>query len=673
MPPFMVRNVSFLWGLVAALLISCSPAPTDPDLVPRSALLGDPSRVQLRLSPDGQTMSFLAPEGGVLNLWVAPRGAFDEARPITQDRMRGIHAHFWNANSDLILFKKEPPSGGGTHIYSVDPSTGTVKDLTPGEDTNARLVAWSWEYPDEILVALNTRNPTWHDLYRLNVRTGDKTLIETNNRFTEYIADQSLTPRYALGIDVEGTRVFKKTGDTWEIERAIAPADALTFKLAQFEASGRYLYFVDSSGRNTTALHRLDTETGLTDLLGASSVADVEKLITHPKSGIVQAFAVEYDRKRWEAVDPAIETHLNNVVEFAVGPFQLVNRTPDDKTWVIYIDKLTEPGAYYFYDTDTQSFEFQFSIVPELEGTELVASAPQVITARDGFELVSYLTLPEGTDEDGDGRPDVPLPLVLTVHSGPWHRDSFGFNEWHQWLANRGYAVLSVNFRGSTGFGKAFLNAGNGEWGAKMQDDLLDAVDWAISAGIADEDRIAIFGGSYGGYAALSGLAFTPDRFACAVSISGPANLITHIESVPAYWESMRTLMRARVGDPTTREGQALLEARSPLFKADEIVKPLLIAHGGKDVSVKRSEIEEIVASLTERGVPVVYLLYPDESHGIKTPANAIAFYAAAEAFLGECLGGKVQSFGNDLDTAKLELHGSTDYVPELKSAWRRR
>jgi dipeptidyl aminopeptidase/acylaminoacyl peptidase len=283
---------------------------------------------------------------------------------------------------------------------------------------------------------------------------------------------------------------------------------------------------------------------------------------------------------------------------------------------------------------------------------------------------VSYLSLPPGSDRNGDGRPDKPLPMVLNVHGGPWARDDFGYHPEHQWLANRGYAVLSVNYRGSTGFGKKFLNAADKQFGAKMHDDLIDAVEWAVREGVAQRDKVAIYGGSYGGYATLVGLTFTPDTFACGVDIVGPSSLVTLIESFPAYWTPiLEATWYRRVGDPRTEEGKQFLLSRSPITKVDQIRKPLLIAQGANDPRVTQKESDQLVAAMKGRNIPVTYAIYADEGHGFARPENRTSFYAITEGFLAKCLGGRQEPFGKDLAGANLKVPDGAAFVPGLADA----
>ncbi|MFW6412580.1 MAG: alpha/beta hydrolase family protein [Oceanicaulis sp.] len=351
------------------------------------------------------------------------------------------------------------------------------------------------------------------------------------------------------------------------------------------------------------------------------------------------------------------------------GDVALTSRSDDDRTWVLMEYASDAVSTYWLWDRDADTFERLFASRPELEGAPLAKMHPVIIPARDGLDLVSYLTLPVGTDADGDARPDAPVPMVLWVHGGPWARDGYGNDSYAQWFANRGYAVLQVNFRGSTGFGKDFVNAGDLEWGEAMHDDLIDAVNWAVSEGVTAEDSVAIGGGSYGGYATLAGLTFTPETFACGVDIVGPSNLVTLLEAIPPYWESFRRVLEMRVGDPNTEEGMALLRERSPLNSVDNIQRPLLIGQGANDPRVAQAESDQIVEAMTARDIPVTYVLFPDEGHGFARPENRLAFNAVAEGFLGECLGGRVEPIGDAFQGSSLSVPAGEDYVDGLSEA----
>jgi dipeptidyl aminopeptidase/acylaminoacyl peptidase len=376
-----------------------------------------------------------------------------------------------------------------------------------------------------------------------------------------------------------------------------------------------------------------------------------------------------YLRPEWLVLDPSVKPDFEYLKTVAEGEMQVTSGTLDDQKWIVAYLQDNGPTRYYFYDRQNKKATFLFVNRPTLEGLPLAKMHPVAIPARDGLELVSYLTLPMDSDPDGDGRPDRPLPLILNVHGGPWARDSWGFDPEHQFLANRGYAVLSVNFRGSTGFGKNFANAGNREWAGKMHDDLIDAVNWAVAQKIADKDKVCIMGGSYGGYATLVGVTMTPDIFACGVDIVGPSNILTLLSTIPPYWEPAKQQFKDRVGDYESDEGKKFLTERSPLTYVEKIKKPLLIGQGANDPRVKQAESDQIVEAMQQKKIPVTYVLYPDEGHGFARPENRLSFYAVTEAFLAEHLGGRYQPIGDAFTGSSIEVPEGADQIPGLKEA----
>ncbi len=416
----------------------------------------------------------------------------------------------------------------------------------------------------------------------------------------------------------------------------------------------------------------MDASSGERELLAESSKADVSSVLTDPKSDAVQAVAINYLREQWTPIGDAIAADLKLLQAIGPGEVGVNSRTLDDKTWVVTYSAAETPSVYYRYDRGSNKpgkLTKLFSARPELAGKPLVPMWPQEIETRDGLTMVSYLTLPKDADTNNDGKADQPVPMVMLVHGGPWARDTYGYNGMVQWLANRGYAVLQVNFRASTGFGKAYTNAGDGEWADKMHNDLLDAVAWAVKHGVTKADEVAIMGGSYGGYATLAGLTFTPDAFKCGVDIVGPSNLNTLLSTVPAYWASFYEQLAKRMGDPRTEEGRAWLQERSPLTHADKINKPLLIGQGANDPRVKQAESDQIIAAMTAKDIPVTYVLFPDEGHGFQRPENAKAFNAVTEAFLGECLGGRVQPIGKDFNGSSITVPQGADKVTGVAEA----
>ncbi len=400
--------------------------------------------------------------------------------------------------------------------------------------------------------------------------------------------------------------------------------------------------------------------TGTRTLVAESDKADIVGSMRHPLTGVVEAYAVNYLKTEWTALDEGVKASLDWLRSQLDGEFGVQSRTDDDTRWIIGNDQLSGPPRALLYDREAQTLTELYVTRPELVGAPLQPMKPVEIPSRDGLTLVSYLTVPPGAEG--------PVPMVLLVHGGPWARDGYGFNRMHQLLANRGYAVLSVNFRGSTGFGKAFVNAGNLEWGKKMHDDLIDAVEWAVGQDIAPRDKVAIMGGSYGGYATLAGLTFTPEVFACGVDIVGPSNLETLLETIPPYWKPMVKQFHERMGNPETAEGKALLVERSPLHSADRICRPLLIGQGANDPRVKQSESDQIVSAMEKHGIPVTYVVFPDEGHGFARPENNIGFTAIAENFLAECLGGRAEPIGDTLGRSTAEIRTGEDHVKGLEA-----
>jgi dipeptidyl aminopeptidase/acylaminoacyl peptidase len=641
-------------------------------LIPRTALFGNPTRAAGQISPDGQWLSWLAPKDGVLNIWLAPASDPQAARAVTQAVERPIRQYFWSPDASAVMYIQDKGGDENFLLYRVDVTTGTETTLTPFENTRVQLVGASTTRKDKLLLGLNNRDPQWHDIHLLDLTTGELTLVLENNAYAGFEADDALTLRMAMQQnEAGGTDYFRVVDNVVEPDpfETSAMEDALTTSPAGYTSDGTTLYWIDSRGRNTAALFAQDTATGERRLIAEDDRADIVSTLRHPVTGVVEAYAVNYLTRSWIAIDPAIAAALAWLSERLEGEFSVQSRTDDDSVWIIANDPLTKPVRTFIYDRVTQTLIPFYVSRPELEGALLQPMHPVEIASRDGLTLPCYLTLPPGSDPDGKGKPDAPVPMVLLVHGGPWARDTYGFNGVHQLLANRGYGVMSVNFRGSTGFGKAFLNAANKQWGLTMHDDLIDAVDWAVANGIAAREKVAIMGGSYGGYATLAGLTFTPDVFACGVDIVGPSNLETLLETIPPYWAPLVKTFHERMGDPRTEEGRALLRAASPLYKADKIIKPLLIAQGANDPRVKQSESDQIVGAMKAAGIPVTYVLYPDEGHGFARPENNISFYAIAENFLSECMGGRAEPLGDALAPASAQIVEGAEHVKGLAAA----
>jgi dipeptidyl aminopeptidase/acylaminoacyl peptidase len=489
------------------------------------------------------------------------------------------------------------------------------------------------------------------------------TLIERNDRFAAYFAGTDFVPRIASRVREDGGIQEYIRGELgeWCAGDVISAEDVLSTGIAGMDATGETLYRIDSRGRNTSALTALKLADGSSKVLAQDERVDVEGVLFHPAAYTPQALSFNLDRRRWVVLDPEIEPDIDYLSGVASGDLAILSRTLDDRYWMACYQLDDAASRFYLYDRARRVATFLFVDRSRLAGKRLARMLPATIRSRDGLDLPAYYSLPPESDTDGDGIPDSPLPTVFVPHGGPWARDHWGYNAWHQWLANRGYAVLCVNFRASTGFGKAHVNAGDREWGGKIIDDQVDTVRWAIGTGIADSARIAIMGASFGGYSTLAGLAFAPDLFACGVDMVGIADLAAWIEAVPPYWKPMMDMLIQRVGDPYTAEGRAILAAHSPIAHVDAIRRPLLIAHGANDARVKQAESDRIVAALREKGQPVVYLLYPDEGHGIDRSENKKSFHAIAEAFLARYLGGKCEPIGDDMENSSVKMLAGLD------------
>lgn len=675
-------RVSLLMLVAASVAAGCATAKTtqiaeasletaDAPLIPRKLIFGNPERSQARLSPDGSTLSWLAPDEGVVNVWVAPTNELASARAITKDRGRGIGSYLWSTDGTHIVYIQDRGGDENFHAYSVNVETGAEVDLTPFDGVRAQLMAQTWNQRGIMAIGINNRDARWHDVYLINLETGERSLqYENTADIGGFWLDDDLKIRLGSRSNPDGSNnILKYTADGWTEFYTIPYEDALTTSVVGFDQSGDSFYARESIGRDKAALVKIDFATGDREVLGQSERADVSSLLQHPVTSEVEAYSVNYLKLEWRALSDAVAADFEFLRGELEGEIFVVSRTEADNRWVIAQSRAEAPTDYHLYDRETRALKRLFSERPKLEEFSLQPMRPLELKSRDGLTLVSYLTLPPGADRDGDGRLEAPVPLALAVHGGPWGRDGYGYRPWHQWLANRGYAVLSVNFRSSTGFGKSFVTAGDNEWSKKMHDDLLDAVQWAIDEGITSADQVAIMGGSYGGYATLVGLTFTPNTFACGVDIVGMSNMKTTLDSVPPYWASFFEQLAKAVGDPRTEDGKAQLKAISPLFKADQIVKPLLIGQGANDPRVKQKESDQIVEAMKLNDIPVTYILFPDEGHGFRRPENRLAFYSVMESFLSECLGGRYEPVGDAFAGSSLTVPHGSQFAPGLTKA----
>jgi dipeptidyl aminopeptidase/acylaminoacyl peptidase len=606
-------------------------------LIPRDVLFGNPERFSPRISPDGSRLGWIAPDDGVLNVWTAPLGKIAEATPLTADRGRGIRAFFWAHDNRHLLYVQDKDGDENWRLFAVDLADGTTRDLTPFEGVQAQVIEVNKLYPDQILVGLNKDNPQLHDVYRLELASGELTKVAENPGFVGWVVDAELGVRGAIAPMPDGGSkilVRESVDEPWQVLIDVAPDDALTSAPVAFSLDGRKLLTQSSVDVDAGRLLWIDTATGEYEVVVEDRQYDVAGVRLHPDTRQVQLVSFERQRTDLVVLDVAIEGDIAKLRNYHAGDLNILNRDDSDTIWLVAYVVDDGPIAYAVWDRTKQKATYLFDHQPALSRHLLAHMQPFAFAARDGLIVYGYLTFPEGEEP-------VNLPTVVNVHGGPWARDVWGYNPEAQWLANRGYLCIQVNFRGSTGYGKEYTNAGNKEWGAKMHEDLIDALSWAIGQGYVDHERIGIYGGSYGGYAALVGAAFTPEVFRCAVDMVGPSNLQTLIESIPPYWEPMIAQFYTRVGDPNTEP--EFLWSRSPLSKVDQIRIPVLIAQGANDPRVKQAESEQIVAALEKAGIDHEYLLFDDEGHGFARPENRLRFYAAAEAFLSKHLGGRFE------------------------------
>ncbi|MCK4561152.1 MAG: S9 family peptidase [Calditrichia bacterium] len=675
--------------LMIGFILGCTQPAGEAPLISREVLFGNPDKASLRISPDGNKISYRAPLDGVMNVWVAPADDPGAAVAVTKDTLRGIRIYFWAYTNDHIIYLQDLEGDENWQVHTVNVDSKEDKNLTPFEEIigpngkpltlpngkimrpRVQIQEVSHKFSDEILVGLNNRNPQFHDIHRLNILSGELKMIQQNDEFLGFLTDDDYNIRYALKLTPEGgNEIFTPDGKGgWQSFDKIPMEDMMTTWPITFDKSGQFLYMIDSRGRNTAALTSVDLKSGEKKVIFEDPRADLSAIMIHPTEKTIEAAASNYTRVEWKLLDESIKADIDYLNTVADGEMSVTSRSLDDKVWTVVYVLDDGPVQYYLYDRSEKKASFMFTNRKKLENTKLSKMHPVVIKSRDGMNLVSYLTLPFWTDTDNDVRPDKPLPMVLYVHGGPWARNSWGYHTYHQWLSNRGYAVLSVNYRSSTGFGKDFINAGNLEWAAKMHDDLIDAVNWTIDQGIADKEKIAIMGGSYGGYATLVGLTFTPDVFACGVDIVGPSNLRTLLETIPPYWAPMITMFTTRVGDHRTEEGRKLLESRSPLNFVDKIKKPLLIGQGANDPRVKQSEADQIVKVMQEKNIPVIYVLYSDEGHGFARPENRLSFNAVTDIFLATHLGGKSEPIGDDFENSSISVPTGKESIKTLKEA----
>ncbi|MBV9269381.1 MAG: S9 family peptidase, partial [Acidobacteriaceae bacterium] len=632
-----------------ALGLSLSTQAALPPLIDRDAFFGEVKITAAQISPDGKYISFLKPYKDTRNIWVKKADEpFEAAKPISAETKRPVPVYFWSRDSKYILYAQDQLGDENYNVFAVDPAgerdalTGVpaARNITDAKGARAMIFAVPKNEPDIIYVGLNDRDKAWHDLYKLRISTGERTLLRKNtDRIAQWVFDNNGALRLAVRKDEKGnSEILRVDPDKFT---TIYTCDVLeTCSPVHFDAANEKAYIVTNKGDvNFVQLSLLDPASGNATKIESDPMqrVDLDDALFSDLSDKLLATIYLDDRQRMYWKDASYETDYKWLQSKLPGKeIGFGSHTRDESTWVISARSDVEPGETYLFDRKAKTFQLQYRVRDEIPRDALASMQPVHYKSSDGLEIPGYLTVPKGV-------PAKNLPLIVFPHGGPWGRDQWGYDTFAQFFANRGYAVLQPNFRGSTGYGKKFLNAGNGEWGRKMQDDITWGVKYLTAQGTVNAKRVGISGGSYGGYATLAGVAFTPDVYAAAVSIVGPSNLITLLDSIPPYWESFRRVMYMRMADPATPEGKKLLEEESPLHAAAHIKTPLMVVQGANDPRVNKRESDQIVVALRDRGRPVEYLVAPDEGHGFARPINNLAMVAAMERFLAKYLDSRFQ------------------------------
>ena len=661
-------RLCFSLVLCAALMFTASAGMTlaqpkaQPPIIDRELIFGDPEIVGAQISPDGKFIAFIKPFKGTRNIWVKrTEDPFDKAKPITADTQRPIPAYFWSRDGKYILFVQDKAGDENYLVYAVDPAAAPPKDadvpaarnLTDAKGVRAEIYALPRTDPDAIYVGLNDRDNAWHDLYKVKISTGQRTLVRQN---TERIVGWTFDLKDQLKL---ATRVADN-GDT-EVLRVDDKGFTKVYSCNVFEGCGPVRYHKDGqrvyfetnkgAGIDLTQLELFDPATGKEEIVESDPLkrVDIGDATFSEVTDDLVATAYIDDRVRVYFKDKSYEADYNLLKkQFSGMDIDFASGTRDERLWLIDVGSDTNPGDTYLFDRNTKKVTLQYHIREKLNRDYLAPMKAVSYKSSDGLEIPAYLTLPKGVVAKN-------LPLIAFPHGGPWARDTWGYDAFAQFWANRGYAVLQPNFRGSTGYGKKFIDAGNKQWGDKMQDDITWGVKYLVSQGIVDPKKVGIMGGSYGGYATLAGVTFTPDLYAAAVDYVGPSNLNTLLETIPPYWEAGRQLFYQRMGDPTTPEGKAQLDRQSPLNSATKIKTPLLVVQGANDPRVNKREADQIVIALRDRGFPVEYIVAPDEGHGFHRPVNNMAMFSQAEKFFAKYLGGRFQEGATPEVTARLK------------------
>lgn len=657
--------IILMLSLVTSVVAETPQHDLEKNLIPREVLFESPEVVQPLISPYGKYLAYLAPsEEGILSIHVVPTNDLT-APPVKylSEKHWPIREIHWSYHDNILFYSQDHHGDEKTQLFALDVASGEARAITE-ENCVSHFLAFSHSQPHAILYTSNNRDPKYFDVWRYDISTQKSTLVYENNEFAFLIPDNDFNIRLAGSFQPSGElEVMLRESNRWKPFLRV-PADSVSsFNFLRF-ASQDLFYFTSAQYSDTAALYRYDTKAQKLTALAKEKLADISGVYFKPDDFEVEAYMYEYERAHLVRVDKAFEKSWNWLENNIPGDLALISRTQDNRTWLIgayYDDKSSE---YLLFDRERGELTYLFSSRPKLAHYQLQKMHPVIITARDGLKLVSYLTPARGMTLDDNLKASKPSPLIILVHGGPVGvRDSWGFNPTAQFLANRGYSVLSINYRGSGGFGKTFIEKSFGQWSKNMQTDLIDGLNWAVAQGISTPEQISIMGGSYGGYAALVGLAMTPDLFASGIDIVGPSNLETLLQSIPEYWKPALALLRKKIGLPEQPSGNdsAFLASISPITYAHQIDKPLLIMHGANDPRVKQAESEQIISVLRDKQIPFLYALFPDEGHGFVLPENRIASYAIIESFLGDIFNTPVEPVGTSLRESSVIIQGLED------------
>ena len=635
-----MRIVPFLTALALSASYAHFASAELPPLIPRDVLFGNPERAGPQLSPDGKLLAYLRPDDkNVMQVWVRTLGK-DDDRAVTADDKRGIRVYNWAFDGKHLLYQQDAGGDENFHLFATNLGTKQTRDLTPFKGVRVQGVDLDKDHPNEVLVGLNKKNKQFFDMHRITIDSGDEKVDTENPGLAmAFTTDAKFQVRGATCVKMDGgyeLKVRDVGGKDWKTVKTLTADEQ--GQIAAFGTDPNTLWVIHSQGSNAMRLTKLDVASGKEETIAEDAEYDISGAMIDDVKRIPLAVSFTKARLEWKVLDDSVKADFEVLAKVRRGDFTVSSKTIDDKKWLVTYTTDDGPVTWYLYDRAAKKAEFLFSNSPKMETAKLSQIEPVEYPAKDGLMIRGYLTKPIGIEAKN-------LPTVLLVHGGPWARDNWGYNPQAQWLANRGYVVLQVNYRGSTGYGKKFLNAGNREWAGKMHQDLLDGVDFLTAKGVSDPKKIGIMGGSYGGYATLVGLAFTPDVFACGVDIVGPSNIITLLKSVPPYWAPAKAMFNQRVGD--IEKDKDFLEGRSPLNKANYITKPLLIGQGANDPRVKQAESDQIVEAMRKNGKEVEYVVYPDEGHGFQRPENRLHFFAVTEQFLAKHLGGRAEPLGD--------------------------